>query len=336
MGPEALAQVLRPLQALFPPDQYPEGLVGLRPSDDAAVYRLSDDLTLVATLDFFTPIVDDPYTFGAIAAANALSDVYAMGGRPILAWNIACLSGCLPPDVVSEVLRGGADKVREAGAALVGGHSIDDSEPKYGLVALGLAKPAELWTKGAVRPGDRLVLTKPLGVGVIATAQKRDRARPADYDAAVQSMLRLSRDAVEPLHAVGVRACTDVTGFALLGHASEMAERSGVTLRLDAPTLPLLPGAEEYADAGLVPGGTKRNEQAFGGRVILVGNVPAARLRVLYTPETSGGLLAAVPPERVGQLVERLQARGVGAALVGEALPRKGDTLIELHGTGGS
>ena len=239
MAPDALAQVLRPLQQMFPAEHYPQLLVGLGPDDDAAVYRISEELALIATLDFFTPIVDDPYQYGAIAATNALSDIYAMGGRFALALNICCLSECLPTDVISEVLRGGADKVLEAGGVLVGGHSVDDKEPKYGLAAIGFAHPDRVFTTTNARPGDVLVLTKPLGVGIVTTAAKADQAKPEHVDASIASMLRLNRAAAELLQGVNVRACTDVTGFALLGHGSEFAERSGVRFRFHASRIPL-------------------------------------------------------------------------------------------------
>ena len=207
------------MSELFPAERFPDLLVGLAPvCDDAAVYRISDELALIATLDFFTPIVDDPYQYGAIAATNAISDVYAMGGKFLLALNICCLSGCLPLEVVSEILRGGADKVAEAGGAIAGGHSVDDVEPKYGMIALGVVHPRRIWTKAGARPGDALVLTKPLGVGIITTAAKADQARPEHLDAAIASMTRLNRWAAELLADMSVHACTDVTGFALLGH----------------------------------------------------------------------------------------------------------------------
>jgi selenium donor protein len=198
MAPDALAQVLRPLEGMFPAQRFPQVLVGLGPSDDAAVYKITDELALIATLDFFTPVVDDPYQYGAIAATNAFSDIYAMGGRVALALNICCLSECLPLEVIAEILRGGADKIVEAGGVLVGGHSIDDQEPKYGLVALGFAHPDRVLTTAGAQPGDTLVLTKPLGVGIITTAFKADQTRPEHFDASVQSMLKLNRTAAEP------------------------------------------------------------------------------------------------------------------------------------------
>lgn len=343
MAPEALAQVLRPLGQLFDPQKHPQLLVGLARADDAAVYRISADLALIATVDFFTPIVDDPYTYGAIAAANALSDVYAMGGDVALALNISCLSGCLPPEVLTEILRGGAEKVAEAGAVLVGGHSVDDKEPKYGLVALGFVHPDRVWTKGGAMPGDVLVLSKPLGVGVITTAHKRDKVQPADLDDAVQSMLLLNRRAMELLRAASPHACTDVTGFALLGHACEMADSgvstpnggaapgvAPVTLRFHADAIPLLPGVRAYAEQGIFPGGTKRNRAGFDARVAFGPLVDEKMQSILFTPETSGGLLAAVSPSAVPELLAAATAAGQSFWPIGEVLPRASGIAVEV------
>ena len=330
MAPEALAQVLRPLQGMFPAERYPQVLVGLDASDDAAVYKLTDDLALIATLDFFTPIVDDPYTYGAIAATNALSDIYAMGGTVTLAMNICCLSQCLPPEIIAEILRGGADKVAEAGGVLVGGHSVDDREPKYGLAVIGLVHPDRVLCESGAQPGDVLVLTKPLGVGIITTAHKGDQAQPAHVEAAIASMLKLNRAAAELLQATGVHACTDVSGFALLGHASELAERSGVQLCMHVDRLPFVPGAEEYADMWLFPAGTANNKQAYGKGVRCAEGVAEETEQLLYTPETSGGLLAAVPPDRLADLEAGFKAAGEPLWIVGEVRPADGGTLIEL------
>lgn len=333
MAPEALAQVLRPIEQMFPADRYPRLVVGLGDlRDDAAVYKVTDDVAVVATLDFFTPIVDDPYTYGAIAAANALSDVYAMGGEVAFALNISCLSECLPPEIVSEILRGGAEKVAEAGAALIGGHSVDDQEPKYGLVAIGFVHPQRVLTKGGGRPGDLLVLTKPLGVGMVTTVLKADEAAPEHIAAAVASMLKLNRFASETFQSVGVNACTDITGFALLGHACEMAERGRVRLRFDVSKLPLVPGAEEYADMWLFPAGTGRNRDYFAPQIEFAAGVPEEMQHLLLTPETSGGLLAAVAPGRVDELQRRFQDADEPLWVVGEVLPAGGRTLIKVRG----
>jgi selenide,water dikinase len=330
MAPDALAQVLRPLQAMFPPERFPDVLVGLGPGDDAAVYRVSDELALIATLDFFTPIVDDPYQYGAIAATNALSDVYAMGGEVAMTLNICCLSRCLPPEIITEILRGGADKVAEAGAVVVGGHSVDDKEPKYGMVALGWVHPQRVLTKVGANPGDALVLTKPLGVGIITTVLKADLAPPEHIDAAVASMLRLNRGAARLFAAHGVRACTDVTGFALIGHGCELAEKGGVRLRIHVDDLPFLPGSKDYAEQWLFPAGTGRNRQAYEARVRWDPGVPEEALQLLYTPETSGGLLAAVPANRLDDLLVAFESEGESAWVIGEVLPADGGPPIEI------
>ena len=327
-----LAQVLRPLEQLFKPEQFPQVLVGLGElRDDAAVYQVTDDLALIATVDFFTPIVDDPYEYGAIAAANALSDVYAMGGEVAFALNVSCLSDCLPPEIVAEILRGGAEKVAEAGGTLVGGHSIDDREPKYGLVAIGFVHPRRVWTKSGARVGDLLVLTKPLGVGMITTAFKGDQASPEHLEAAVAAMLKLNNTATRLLGEVDVSACTDVTGFALLGHACEMAVRSGICLRFHAQRIGLVPGAREYADMWLFPAGTGHNRQAFDRQVHCTAGVAEETLHLLFTPETSGGLLAAIPPGQVDGLQAAFHSVGEPLWIIGEVVPREGDHLVELR-----
>src|SRR4051812_23514824 len=251
MGPLDLAHVLR----LLTPHAHPALLVGLETSDDAAVYQLDAETALVQTLDFFPPIVDDPYQFGAIAAANALSDIYAMGGHPILGLNIVAWPEDLDRTILAALLQGGADKVAEAGAIVAGGHTVTDREPKFGLAVTGLVHPQRLLTKGGAAPNDILVLTKPLGTGLITTAARADRARPAHLAAAVAGMLQLNRAASEALVACEVRAATDITGFGILGHAAEMAQASGTQLIIEADEVPVLPGAEEYAEAGISTGG---------------------------------------------------------------------------------
>jgi selenide,water dikinase len=299
MGPEALAQVLRPLQNLFRAQDHPSLLVGLEITDDAAVYKVTDEIAVIQTLDFFTPVVDDPYDFGAIAAANAMSDVYAMGGQVTLALNICGFPSDLPPDIAGEILRGGAEKVLEAGGVLAGGHTIDDTEPKYGLAVMGVVHPDRILTKGGVQPGDILALTKPLGVGIITTAAKGDAADPAHVAAAVESMKKLNRQAASLIQQAGAHACTDITGFALLGHACEMAEKSGVRICFTVDRIPFLEGATRYAGEWLFPGGTCRNQQCYERHVRFAPGVPEEMRQLLFTPETSGGLLVAIPPDRV-------------------------------------
>ena len=252
---------------MFDPADHPDLLVGLGAPDDAAVYRLDGDRALIVTTDFFTPIVDDAYQYGAIAAANALSDVYAMGGRPLLALNIAALPPDLPLDMIADIMRGMAEKVREAGAVVAGGHTIQDKEPKVGLAVVGLCHPDDLLTKGGARPGDVLALTKPLGTGCITTAAKNDKAQAAHVEEAVGWMMRLNREAAEAAQAAGSHAATDVTGFGLLGHAAEMAEASAVTLHFSVEQMPFMAGARVYADQWIFPGGSTNNKQAFEGGV---------------------------------------------------------------------
>ena len=328
MGPEALAQVLRPLQNLFRAEQYPELLVGLEVSDDAAVYKINDDVAVIQTLDFFTPVVDDPYDYGAIAAANAMSDVYAMGGEVVLALNICGFPPDLPPEVITEILRGGAEKVAEAGGVLAGGHTLDDKEPKYGLSVMGLVHPNRVLTKAGTRPGDVLILTKPLGVGIITTAFKGGVADLAHVSAAVESMKRLNRNAARLIQQVGVHGCTDITGFALLGHGYEMAEKSGVRLRFHVERLPFLEGALEYAEDWLFPGGTCNNQRAYEHAVYVAPEISEEMQQLLYTPETSGGLLIGVPPERLDALTGLFAEEGEPHWVVGEAIEGEGIEVV--------
>jgi selenide,water dikinase len=322
MGPAALAQVLRSLT--IQPD--PNVLIGLGAPDDAAVYRVSGDLALIQTVDFFPPIVDDPYTFGAIAAANALSDIYAMGGRPILALAIAGFPEDLPLAAIAAILQGGADKVAEAGAVVAGGHTVVDTEPKYGLCVTGLAHPERVTAKGGARAGDALLLTKPLGTGVITTAHKRGVVAAEHLEAAVASMVRLNKRAAELAAAAGPRAATDITGYGLLGHADEIARASGAGLKIDLSALPLLPGALDYARQGIFPGGLGRNRDFLvaGGRVRLAEGLDVARAALLFDPQTSGGLLIALPPDGAEALAARFAAEGEPIWRVGEVVEGEG------------
>ena len=319
MAPEALAHVLRPLASLFSQQDMPDLLVGLGRADDAAVYRLSEDQALVATVDFFTPIVDDPYTYGAIAAANSLSDVYAMGGRPLFALNIAAFPSDLPAEMISQIVRGGAEKVIEAGAVIAGGHTIQDKEPKYGLVVLGMVDPHHILTKGGAQPGDKLVLTKPLGTGVITTAFMRDLTSDEQMAAATASMLQLNRAASEAAIAAGVRTATDITGFGLLGHAAEMLDGPGVGLRFYFDQLPWLPGAQAFGDDWIYPGGAHNNRAFFSPRVRFDPRIDEAMQTLCFAPETSGGLLLAVPPQNTDLVLARLEwAWMIGEVVVAE------------------
>jgi selenide,water dikinase len=294
--------------------------VGLEAADDAGVYRLTPELALIQTVDFFTPIVNDPYQFGAIAAANALSDIYAMGGRPLMALNIVCFPlKEAPADTLKAILRGGLDKVHEAGALLVGGHSVDDPEMKYGLAVTGVVHPDRIYTKAGARAGDLLILTKPLGTGIIATALKGRLASPEAEAAAIRVMSALNRDAAEALEGLEVHAVTDITGFGLLGHGLEMARASQAELSISASRVPVLPWAREYAALGLVPGGSHANRRFCENHLTLAPGVDAVTTDLLSDAQTSGGLFIAIAPKDGETLMKRLKDAGVTeAAIIGE------------------
>ncbi len=314
LGADVLAEVLAGLGATCGP---PELLAGLDPPDDAAVYRLTDDLAVIGTVDFFPPLVDDPATFGAIAAANACSDVFAMGGRVLFALSIAAFPEELPAHVMAAIVRGAAEVVREAGGTLAGGHTIRDPEPKFGLAVVGAAHPDRLLRKGGARPGDTLLLTKPLGTGLLVSGVRQDRTAPADLDAAVASMRRLNRAAAEVLVAAEVRGATDVTGFGLLGHGLEMARASGARLVFDAAALPALPGALGLARTGLETGGGGHNRRFVAPALDVAPGVGADVVTLAHDPQTSGGLLAAVPPGSIAAVAAALERAGVPAWRVG-------------------
>lgn len=293
-------------------------MVGLDDWDDAAVYRINDETAIILTLDFFTPVVDDPFEFGAIAAANALSDIYAMGADLAVALNICGFPENLPREIIGAILEGGAEKVREAGGVLAGGHTIDDNEPKYGLVAMGTAHPDKILTNGGALPGDILVLTKPLGVGIITTVLKAGEADKEDIDSAVMWMKKLNKAAAGIIREVGADAVTDVTGFALSGHSLEMAKSSKVQLNFKVESLPFISGAERYADMWLFPAGTCNNERSFKESVSFDDSIAEEMRQLLFTPETSGGLLAAVKPENLDALKSRFKQAGEELWVVGE------------------
>lgn len=320
MSAEALAQVLRPLGNIFKPGEYPDLLVGLTEPDDAAVWRLDEDRALVLTTDFFTPIVDDPYDYGSIAAANSMSDVYAMGGKPFLGLNVAAFPPDLPSEMVGEILRGGAEKAFEAGVVVAGGHTIQDKEPKYGLIVLGLVQPQRMLTKAGARVGDVLVLNKPIGTGVITTALKRDRADLNAVAEAVTWMKTLNRGASELAVALELRGGTDITGFGLLGHAWEMATASGVGLRFSLAKIPFLEGAQRYAQEWIFPGGSSDNRLFFGKHVRFSGKVEEASQMLLFDAQTSGGLLLSVPPEKVEDLFHQAKEGGQVLWNIGEVV----------------
>ena len=303
-------------------------MVGFDTSDDACVYRITDEIAAIHTVDFFTPIVDDPFWFGQIAAANALSDVYAMGGRPAVAMNLLCVPNCLSQETVRKILEGGHQKAVEAGCVIAGGHTIQDNEPKYGLCVTGYVHPDKVLRNVGARPGDALVLTKPIGTGVLTTAAKADLLEPEQYDRLVRSMAQLNAKAAEAmLQCREIHACTDVTGFGLLGHADEMASGSGVTIRIYSRRLPLLPGALELAEMGIIPAGAYRNRDYVMPRLSVGENVPQARLDLISDPQTSGGLLIALPMEEAGALVDALRADCPDSAIVGTVLPKTDHTL---------
>ncbi len=312
---------------MFVPTDYPEVLVGLGSPDDAAVYRLDAGRALIVTADFFTPIVDDAYEFGAIAAANALSDVFAMGGEPVLAINLVAFPPDLP-DVLAEVLRGGAEMVKGAGVALAGGHTIQDKEPKYGLAVIGLAHPDRLLTRAGARPGDALVLTKPLGTGVIVTAVKRGQADPAYLAGAVRWMTTLNRTASRIAVRLGLRGACDVTGFGLLGHAREMAMASGVGMEIRIRDVPLMEGARECARQWLFPRGSFCNRDFYLRHVRFADSIGEAMQMLLFDAQTSGGLLLAVPPETLQGLLDRLEAEGEPAWVIGQVVTERGIRIV--------
>jgi selenide,water dikinase len=326
LGPADLQHVLH----LLPSFDHPDLLVGTETNDDAGVFRLTPDLAIVNTVDFFTPIVDDPFTFGQIAAANALSDVYAMGGEPKTALNIVGFPrGAMEIETLVEVLKGGADRVREAGAVVIGGHSIIDPEIKYGMAVTGIVHPDRIVRNVGARSGDAIVLTKPLGTGIITTAAKRtgtgDARLAQSLAAAVASMITLNAVASRLMRGFSVHACSDVTGFSLLGHSQEMAAGSGVTIEIDASALPLLEGAPELAESGHLTGGCKRNRAYLQDKVSVDPAVRPGLVEVAFDPQTSGGLLIALPAVDAPRLAEALKAAGVQtAAIVGR--------VTEAHG----
>jgi selenide,water dikinase len=314
LGADLLADALSGLGAERPPGEL---IAGLTPPDDAAAYRISDDLAIIGTLDFFPPLVDDARTYGEIAAANALSDVFAMGGRVLFALSIAAFPEDLPRDTLAAIFDGASATVRLAGGTLAGGHTIRDAEPKYGLAVIGAAHPDRLLRKGGARPGDVLILTKALGTGVLVSGARQGRTDAAHLATAIDSMRALNRAASEILVRAGVRAATDVTGFGLLGHGLEMARASGTAFVFDASALPALPGALELAAAGVETGGAAHNRRYVAEALVLDETVPPALTTLAHDPQTSGGLLAAIPADDVDAVERDLEAAGVPSWRVG-------------------
>jgi selenide,water dikinase len=307
----------------------PRVLIDYRTSDDAGVYRLDADRALVQTVDFFTPIVDDPFVYGQIAAANALSDVYAMGGRPLTALAVAGFPKEAEREVLQQIFAGGLDKLHEAGVALLGGHTVQDAEIKFGYAVTGEVHPARFWANAGARPGDVLILTKPLGTGIIATALKFGRAPASAVEAAIGSMISLNRAASIALQAVpgAVRACTDVTGFGLVGHATEVAAASGMTLELNTAAVPLLNGVRALV-SGNIPGGGRTNVEHFAAGVTFGAEIDPEIVQLMHDPQTSGGLLAAVTPAQLDAVMDSLSRAGVSAAVIGRVVLQTAARLI--------
>lgn len=325
VGAGVLAKILSDLPTL----QDENLLVGFDKSDDAAVYRINEDLALVQTLDFFPPIADDPYTFGQIAATNALSDIYAMGGEPKLALNIMCVPKDMPKESVHEILRGGYEKCAEAGAIICGGHSIYDDEPKYGLSVTGFVHPDRMWKNHGARPGDVLFLTKPIGIGVLTAAQRGELLEPETHDLMIRLMTTLNKDARDILINYDVHACTDVTGFSFLGHLYEMCSGSDVSAEIDVHAIALIPEALEFARIGILPEGMYRN-RTFAEHEVDVGNTELAVCDLLFDPQTSGGLLFAISEQEADEVFAALKDHVPCAQRVGRIVPQK-EKAIYLH-----
>lgn len=302
-------------------------IVGIETSDDAAVYKLNDEMAVIQTLDFFTPVVDDPYTFGQIAAANSLSDVYAMGGKPTVALNIVCFPTCISIDILGEILRGGADKVLESGAVVVGGHTVEDSEPKYGLSVMGIVHPDKILKNYGSKVGDVVIITKPLGIGIINTAIKGEVASKEAYNKAVKVMSTLNKYAGEIVANYNLSACTDITGFGIMGHGYEMASASKVTLKIYSDRVPYIEEAKEYAEMGLVPAGSYNNRNYIDGKYELK-NIPEWMKDILFDPQTSGGLLITCSKEEGEKIMKELLTLEMPSAVIGEVIEQQGENYI--------
>ena len=325
LGPGTLAEILKDL----PNFQNENLLVGYDSSDDACVYRVNSEMAIIQTVDFFTPIVDDPYLYGQIAAANALSDVYAMGGQPYLAMNLLCVPGCLPKEKIRKILEGGHDKAKEAGCVVAGGHTIQDHEPKYGLSVMGFVHPDRVLQNIGAEPGDVLVFTKRFGTGILTTGAKVGWINDEEYAAMVDSMSTLNaRSARDIREMEAVHACTDVTGFGLLGHSLEMAQGSGVTIRIQTGALPLLPGAKKLAEMGIIPEGAYRNMDHVRPHLRISEAVEQSLADICADPQTSGGLLVALPETQAAELLEKLRKHAPWSAVIGRVEEHGGPYLI--------
>lgn len=328
LGPGDLSEVAFPLSQLFNAEDHPNLIIGLHEPDDAAVVRVNDSQAIISTTDFFPPVVDHPYWFGAIAAANAMSDVYAMGGDVLMAINLVAFPGSLDMAILSEILRGGAEKVKEAGAILAGGHTIMDEEPKYGLAVTGLVHPDKIVKKGGAQVGDTLILTKPLGAGVITTALKRGIVEDEHIQAAMEIMATLNRHAAEAACEVGVNGMTDVTGYSLIGHSREMANLSQTTFQINHQAIEWMPGARSYAEKDVFPGGAGRNRAYYSKWVNFEDSVDTATRGLLFDPQTSGGLLIAVSADKADDLLSNLSGRGVHASRIGSVVEGNGTIVV--------
>jgi selenide,water dikinase len=325
INPETLSQLLQPFSGHIDPRL----IVGLQTSDDAAVYRLSDTLAVIQTVDFFTPIVDDPWTFGAIAATNSMSDVYAMGGEVRFALNVAAFPEEMSRSTIATIFEGGAAKVAEAGAVVAGGHTITTAEPLFGMSVMGEAHPDRIWTKAGARPGDCLFLTKPIGTGVLTTSLKNQDADPDSLDGAVASMTTLNRAAAAFAREQTVHACTDITGYSLAGHSHEVAAKSGVAIELSASRIPLLHGAEDAVGRNHVPGGLMRNQRYFTSQGVHIDARVAPNLATLmFDPQTSGGLLFAIPVDAAGRFVNGASNEGIPCWEVGRVTAGAGVRIV--------
>lgn len=298
--------------------------------DDAAVYKVDDEKAIVLTMDFFTPVVDDPYMFGQIAAANSLSDIYAMGGKPVTAMNIACFPNCLPINILADILKGGADKVKEAGAIIIGGHTVEDNEPKYGLSVMGFINPNNIITNTDAKPGDILILTKPLGLGILTTAIKANLLSRDVIDEAATVMAYLNKDACDVMLEVGVNSCTDITGFGFLGHCLEMADASSVTFEIWSDNLPIIKESMDLAKMGIIPAGAYKNRNYVGKRVFINRDVKQEISDVLFDPQTSGGLLISVEENKSVQLLNLLKHKNKTECSIVGKVKRKGNYSLEV------
>lgn len=325
IGPGTLAGILEAL----PKFQDPDLLVGIETSDDGAIYKVTDDVAVIQTLDFFTPVVDDPYTFGQVAAANALSDIYAMGGEPKVALNIVAWPNCVNPQLLGQIMAGGADKVKEAGAVLAGGHSIQDDEPKYGLSVTGFVHPDKIFKNCGAKPGDVLILTKPLGTGIVNTAVKADLASEEARKEVIRVMTALNKKAKQVIEKYEVHSCTDVTGFGLAGHCMEMAQGSGVTIELHMADVPVQTEAPEYARMGIIPEGAYRN-RSYSEDQIDAGSTEEYLMDLFYDPQTSGGLLVSVKPEEAQKILKDLFSVGMETAygIIGTVTERQNKYVV--------